>query len=209
MLKKPWKLSFLSAALFLLSCATARVEIPTYEGIDVKDVLYSKNSISTIETTLSISFEKEDVEMKGDGLLSISRTGDLTLRVYSLGFLALELTSEKGITKSNPWLHVHKRKLLANGLRDCFFWWDIEDSEIDEREDTYLLKNQSRMIWIDRKTILPLRQTIYCEDGTELNIFYENPRKAGDVWYPSKIRIEIPKFSVTLKIKEILFNPSV
>jgi len=209
MLKKPWKLSLLSIVVFLFSCATARVEVPVYEGVDVKDVLYAKNSISTIETTLSIIFERDDVEIRGEGLLSISRSGDLSLRVYSLGFLALELTSEKGITKSNPWLHVNKRKLLATGLRDCFFWWDIEDSEIDEIEDAYLLKNQSRMIWIDRKTILPIRQTIYCEDGVELNIFYERPERAGDVWYPSKIRIEIPKYSVTLKIKEILFNPTV
>ncbi len=209
MLKKHWKLSLLSIVVFLYSCATARVEVPVYEGVDVKDVLYAKNTISTIETTLSLAFEREDVELRGEGLLSISRTGDLSLRVYSLGFLALELTSEKGITKSNPWLHVNKRELLANGLHDCFFWWDIEDSEIDEKEDVYLLKNQSRMIWIDRKTILPLRQTIYCEDGTELNIFYERPERAGDVWYPSKIRIEIPKYSVTLKIKKILFNPPV
>ena len=32
--------------------------MPVYEGIDIKDVLSSKNNISAIETTLSIIFEE-------------------------------------------------------------------------------------------------------------------------------------------------------
>jgi len=180
----------------------ARVEMPVYEGIDVKDVLYSKNTISAIETVFTIHLEKDDFGMKGDGFLSISKNGDLNLRVYSLGLLVLEVISEKGIIQSNPLLDIGKGKLLANGLRDCFFWWDIADSDIDEKKDMYLFKNQSRMLWINKKTILPIKQTICIDDGTELTIHYESPRKTGDIWYPSKIRMELPKYYVILKIKE-------
>lgn len=195
--------------LSLFSCATPRVEMPVYEGIDVKDVLYSKNSISAIDTTFSIVFEKDDTEIKGDGVLNISRDGNLNLRVYSFGFLALELISEDGIIKSNPRLDRSKGTILTSGLRDCLFWWDIKDFEIDEKDGIYLLINPSRKIWMDRKTMLPIKQTVALEDGRKLNIYYESPEKISDVWYPSKIRIELSTYSVTLKIKEISFTPAV
>lgn len=206
MLKTVSRLFSLSIILLLFSCATSRVEMPVYEGIDVKDVLYSKNSISAIDAIFSIILEKDNGEIRGDGVLNVSRNGDLNLRVYSFGFLALEVTSEKGIIKSTPWFDRTKAEILTHGLRDCLFWWDIEDSDIDEKEDVYLLKNQSRIIWIDRKTMLPVKQTISLEDGREFNFYYENPEKLGDVWYPSKIRIELSRYSVTLKIKDISLN---
>jgi hypothetical protein len=57
--------------------------------------------------------------------------------------------------------------------------------------------------------MFPIRQTVSLEDGREFNFYYENPEKAGDIWYPSKIRIEFSKYSVTLKIKDISFNTGV
>lgn len=205
MLKAVSRLFLLSTILFLFSCAAPRVEMPVYEGIDVGDALHSKNSISAIEATFSITIEKDDIEIKGDGVLNISRNGNLNLRVYSLGFLALELISENGIIKSVPVIDRNKGTILTYGLRDCLFWWSIKDFEIDEKEGVYLLKNLSRKLWIDRKTIFPIKQTVFLEDGSELNIYYENPEKAGDIWYPSKIKIDLSKYSVTLKIKEISF----
>jgi hypothetical protein len=202
-------LSLLSIIILLLSCAAPRVEVPVYEGVDVREFLNSKNSISDIDTTFSITFEKDESEMRGEGVLNISRDGDLSLRVYSLGFLALEVTSEKGIIRSNPRIDKIKGRILTEGLRDCLFWWDIEDYEIDEKEGMYLLKNLSREIWLDRKTILPLRQVVALEDGRELIIHYEDNKKVGDIWYPSRIRIDLLKYSVKLKIKDISFNGSV
>lgn len=181
--------------------------MPSYEGVDVKDILDARKTVSAIESVFSITFEKKDTEIKGSGALNISKNGDLRLRVYSFGFLAFELISEDGMIKSNPIIDRNKGMILAYGLRDCLFWWDIRDSEIIENKDGYLLKNLSRMVWMDKKTMLPTRQTILLEDGRDLNIFYENPEKANDndIWYPSKIRIELSKYAVTLKIKDMLF----
>src|SRR4030042_6157938 len=205
MLKTVLRLFLLSTILFLFSCAAPRIEMPVYEGIDIADALHLKDGISAIEATFTIIFEREDTEIRGDGALNISRNGDLTLRVYSFGFLALELTSENGVIKSVPMIDRTRGTMLTYGLRDCLFWWDIKDFEIDEKEGIYLLKNLSRTLWIDRKTMFPIRQTVSIEDGREFNFYYENPEKAGDIWYPSKIRIEFSKYSVTLKIKDISF----
>ena len=209
MLKTVLRLFLLSTILFLFSCAAPRIEMPVYEGIDIADVLHLKDGISDIEATFTIIFEREDTEIRGDGALNISRNGDLSLRVYSFGFLALELTSENGIIKSVPRIDRTKATILTYGLRDCLFWWDIKDFEVAEKEGIYLLKNLSRTLWIDRKTMFPIRQTVSIEDGREFIFYYESPEKAGDIWYPSKIRIEFSKYSVTLKIKDISFNTGV
>jgi hypothetical protein len=53
--------------------------------------------------------------------------------------------------------------------------------------------------------MLPVRQTVSLEDGRELDIFYENPEVSDDIWYPSKIRIELLRYAVVLRIKDISF----
>ncbi len=209
MLKTVLRLFLLSTALFLFSCAAPRIEMPVYEGIDITDALHLKDSISAIEATFSIIFEKDDTEIRGEGVLNISRNGDLNLRIYSFGFLALDLTSENGVIKSVPVIDRTRGTILIYGLRDCLFWWDIKNFVVDEKEGIYLLKNLSRTLWINRKTMFPIKQTVSLEDGRELIFYYENPEKADDIWYPSKIRIEFSKYSVTLKLKDISFNTGV
>lgn len=203
------QLYLISVFIFLFSCATQKVDIPAFEGIDIVEVFSTKKDISVIDTTFSITFERDESELRGDGILNISRTGDLNLRVYSLGFLALEVSSLNGITKSNPHIDKNKSKILAEGLRNCFFWWDIEDYTIDELEDVYIFKNLTREIWLDRKTLLPFKQVILLEDGRELIIDYSDNEKFGNIWYPSNISINLLKYFVKLKVKEISFNSSV
>jgi outer membrane lipoprotein-sorting protein len=206
MLRALLRLFLLSITLiFLLSCVPKRVEIPTYEDIDVREVLSTKN-ISTIDTTFSIVFEKDDSEMRGEGVLNISRNGDLNLRVYSLGFLALEVISENGVIKSSTRIDRNKTKILTQGLRDCLFWWDIQDYEVDEKDDIYHLKNLSREVWFDKKTILPIKQKVALENGRDLHMSYEDMEKTGDVWYPSVITIELSQYAVRLRIKDISFS---
>jgi hypothetical protein len=207
MLKIVSTLFFLSFILFSFACAAKRVALPVYEGVNVREVLSSKNNIAAIDTTFSIVIDQDNSKMQGDGILNISRNGDLKMRVYSFGFLAFEIISEDGIIKSVPVIDRSKGTLLTYGLRDCLFWWDIDDYEIEEKEDNYILKSFTRTIWIDRKTLFPLKQSIALENGSELNISYENPEKSDGVWYPSKIRIELAQYSVTLRMKDISFIP--
>ena len=199
------KLFLLSVLILLFSCAPKRVEMPSYEGVDLKDVLTSRKNISGIETKFSLVYQRDDTEMKGDGALNILGTGDMKMRLYSFGFLAFELSSQNGLIKSKPAIDRTKEMILTDGLRDCLFWWDITDFDTREKEGNFILSNSRRQVWIDRKTMLPVRQIISLDDGRELNIFYENPEKTGNIWYPAKIRIELAKYAVTLKIKDMLF----
>lgn len=191
--------------LLFSSCAKPRIELPSYDGADLKDVLAERSIISTIETDMSITFEKDDTEIKGNGILNIAKNGDMTLRIYSFGFLAFELISEDGLIRSKPLIDRHKGAILTYGLRDCLFWWDVEDNDISEYAEQYLLQDSDRMVWMDKKTLLPVQQVIALQDGRELTILYDTPAVSDTIWYPSNIRIELAQYAVTLNIKDILF----
>jgi hypothetical protein len=204
-LKSVLKLCFVSTIILLCSCAAPEVKIPTYEGMDVTEGLRLNEHISAIEAELSIIFKKEGASMRGEGVVNISKNGDLTLRVYSLGFLAFELTSDHGSVKSDPALDRTKRKILTSGLRDCLFWWDMDKYDVAEEGDVYLLRSFPRKIWIDRKTMLPVQQSVQLDDDRELWFYYEKPEKMGGIWFPSKVRIELSRYAVILEFDEMLF----
>jgi hypothetical protein len=206
MWKNALKLFFVSIFILLAACAPRKIEMPSYEGRDFREVIAGMQNISEIETKMSIVFEKVDTEMMGDGALSISRDGDMSLRVYSLGFLAMEVTSREGTVKSTPRLDKSKTMILTKGLRDCLFWWDIKDFTLSEDRDAYLLINGERELWVDRKTLLPRKQIIRFDGDKELTIYYERPARENDVWYQSKMRIELSRYRVTLTVKNISFK---
>jgi hypothetical protein len=198
------RLFLVSIIISFYSCAPKHVEMPAYEG-DIREALSSRNNISSIKTTFSVTFEKADTEMRGSGFLNMARNGDLIMRIYSFGFLAFEMNSSNGIVKSSPRIDRNKGIILTYGLRDCLFWWDLKDYRVNENKDCFVLKNNDRELWLDRKTAFPKKQIIFLEDGRELNIYYDNPEQAGGTWYASKIRIELSRYAVTLKLKDISF----
>ena len=177
MSKNVLRLFFVSILVFSFSCAKKRVEIPVYEGVNIRDVLLSKARITGIETTFSVTFERDDTEMKGEGALNMSRNGDMNMRIYSFGFPVFQISSEDGVIKSNPVVDRNKGTLLTYGLRDCLFWWDIEDFSIEEKDNNYILHDIIRTVWIDRKTMLPVKQSVSLSDGKELICITANRRE--------------------------------
>lgn len=205
-MKTLWKPLSLSIILFLFSCTVKRIEMPTYEGVDVGEIIAGRSSIKSVEATFSIEFEKDDSTMTGDAVIELTDEV-LSLRVYSLGFLAAEVIAENGVIKSNPRLDRNKSAILVDGLTNSFLWWTIKNYEIEEKDDMYQLRSSWRKLLIDKKTMLPRQQTIELDNGRELNVFYEEPANSGEFWYPSKMRIELSRYAVTLKIKTISFTP--
>ncbi|MFZ2198285.1 MAG: hypothetical protein WAV13_11160 [Thermodesulfovibrionales bacterium] len=201
------KLFCISLALFLASCAPGALELPLHEESPLEKVIAERNGISRIDAKFSVIFEKADSEIRGDGTLNISNNGDLELKVYSLGLLAMELTSRNGVVKSKPGLDTAKKTILTQGLRDSLFWWDIKDFTVAEDEEgCYLLKNAEREIMVDKKNGLPKKQRIYFSNGKILTVYYDNPARENSILYQSKIRIELSKYSVTLLVRNISFN---
>jgi hypothetical protein len=206
MWKNVLKLFLVSICIVLAACAPRKIEMPSYEGRDLREILSEMQGVKEIETRMSILFERVDTEMKGDGALDIFRNGDMSLRVYSLGLLAMELTATEGKVRSTPRLDRNRTIILTKGLRDCLYWWDMEDFTLSEDGDDYLLRNRERELWVDRKTFLPRKQIIRFDVDRELVIYYDRPARADNVWYQSIIRIELSRYRVTLTVKNISFR---
>lgn len=197
------KLYFLSFVFFLLtSCAAKMISLPVYEGVDLKEELSKMERVRSIDSTFSIEFERDGSVMKGDAVLKLtSETVDL--QVYSLGFLVAEVLSNSEITKSDPPLDRLKLSILVDGLKSSFFWWSVRNPDIMDDQERYRISNSWRMLFVDKKTLMPERQTIDLEDGRQLNVFYDEPSLIDGTWFPSKMRIELAHLSVNLKIKTI------
>src|SRR3990172_769076 len=205
MSKNSLKLFCLSVLLFLASCAPGAMEQPLREERSLDKIIAGRSGISQIDTTFSVTFEKADSEIRGDGALHIFSNGDLELKVYSLGFLAMELTSRNGVVKSNPKLDSTKKAILTQGLRDSLFWWDLKDFTVQDENGHYLLRNTEREITVDKKSILPTKQQIYFAKGKVLTVYYDNPARVNSILYQSKMKMELSKYSVTLTVKNIHF----
>ncbi|MBI5204709.1 MAG: hypothetical protein HZA11_07320 [Nitrospirae bacterium] len=195
-----------SALVLLTSCSTKRVELPSYEGSDIKKTIAERSDIKSVAATFYVEFEKDDSIITGDAALELTDE-TLDLRIYSLGFLVAELTEANGIIKSEPELSRNKKIILVDGLRNSILWWTIKDYNIEEQNGIYQLRNSWQSIAIDKKTMLPTHQTIELDNGRELRILYEGPVSNGNFWYPSKIKIELSRYTVKLQIKTISFLP--
>jgi len=194
------------ALLFLSSCTAKRVELPDYTGVNVKTVIAERSGIKGINATFHVEFEKTDGTITGDAALTLTER-TLDLRIYSLGFLMAEIKEADGIIKSIPPSDRNKNIILVEGLRNSILWWLIKDYEIEEQNKSYLIRNSSRKIVIDKKTMLPVSQAIELDSGKELRISYEEPANTAGFWYPSRMKIELSKYLVRLQIKSMSSIP--
>lgn len=200
------KLFFVSIFLLASACAPKRAEMPAVEQRSIDMVLAERRTVERIDAAMSVVFEKTDSEMHGDAVLDIARDGDLHMKVYTLGILAMDLASSNGRVKSTPKLDKSRTAILTRGLRDSFFWWDLEDVTVQEGNDHLILQNATRQVVIDRKTMLPRKQTISFDDGKQLKVSYDDPAQAQGLWYPSRMKIELSRYTVTLTVREIAFR---
>ncbi len=200
--------SLLSAicCLLLVSCAARKVEIPTFEGVDPRVILAEKENIRSLESTLYIEFEKDGSVMKGDGVLRLT-PDSLDLQVYSLGFLVAEVSSNGTVTRSNPPIEKSRLLMLIDGLRNSFFWWSVRNPVIRDYNDTYRVSNSWKKLFLDKKTMMPVKQIIELEGGRELTAYYEEPALMDGIWFPSRMRLELLSQSVSLRIKTLSLGP--
>lgn len=199
--------------MVLVSCAPKKaVVVPTQEGVPLEKALSDLRQVKTLEATLSVDYERGDTIMSGDAGLTLSDAA-LNLRLYYLGFLAGELKEENGtITVSKPRLDKNRSTLLAQGLRNGFFWWNIKDYAITEDQEQYVLRNKNREILVSKKLMLPTQQSIRLENGDELIITYDMPDQIEEAeripgspawlqYYQSQMKIELKRYLVKVKVK--------
>lgn len=191
--------------ILFASCVARKAELPSFEGVDPKEVLAQRENIRSIEATIYIEFEKDGSVMKGDGVLRLTQES-LDLQIYSLGFLVAEVTSNGTVARSDPPIEKGRLFMLIEGLKSSFFWWSVKNPEIRDYHGSYRVSNSWRRLILDKKTMMPEKQTIDLEDGRQLTTYYEDPALMDGIWFPSSMRMELSGHSVSLKVKTLSVN---
>lgn len=179
--------------------------MPSYEGIELKDVLAEKDTIRSLKSTFTVVFDGNGNFGKGDAVLNLTPEA-LDLQVYSHGFLVAEVVSSKDFTKSVPALDGKRLSMLVDGLRNSFFWWTVKGYNIEDRTDGYHVTSPWRLLIINKKTMLPEKQSLELEDGRQIDILYAEPDFVDGIWFPSEMQIEMGNKSVRLKVKTLSVN---
>ena len=130
------------------------------------------------------------------------------MRIYQLGMLVRDF-----VIRDNE-LYVLSGKndsnlmTLGRELYNAIFWWDAYSSGVMHREDeTYVIRTDDKEIYLDRSTLLPLRQEIKALNKN-IRITYENPVNNDDFWYSEILKINVADFTFTVKLKKLIRNPS-
>ena len=204
MWKSVLRLFLISLVVAAPSCAPRQITTPAIEARSPEAVRSELSSVRSINAVFSIAIKDDHTVTEGEAAMQLTRSGDLSLRVYSMGFPVFDLESEDGeITSSRSMSDEHKLS-LARGLRQGFFWWDI-DGPLRMEEGCYTLTGEGRRLWIDLQTGLPTRQLIATETNL-LMLSYDSPARNEDgIWYPSKIAMDLPPYRVTLQIEKITY----
>lgn len=179
--------------------------MPSYEGIELKDILAEKGNIRSLKSTFTVAFDGNGNFGRGDAVLNLTPE-DLDLQIYSHGFLVAEVASNKDFTKSIPALDSKKLAMLVDGLRNSFLWWTVKDYDIEDRADSYRVSNPWRILTINKKTMLPERQFLELEDGRQIEVLYAEPEFVDGIWFPTEMHIGMGSKSVSIKVKALSVN---
>lgn len=205
-------LLFILLVSFITSCAPKHVEMPSFADKDLNKLLDVLSDVSAIEAVISMEYEKQHNLMQGDASLAISEN-HIDLKIYYLGFLAGYLKESNGAVTASQKMDKNKSAILTEGLRNSFLWWKIKDYNITDDGEYYTMKNYNRKILVDKRTLLPVQQTIELYNGDELKVIYDSPAMVEQtssadsdlsslgLWYQSRMRIELNNHLLKIKIK--------
>ncbi len=73
--------------------------------------------------------------------------------------------------------------------------------EIQKIEDTVILRNSWRKVFLEGRSLIPFQQHIYLDRSFTITILYSEPEvirsssinNTQSLWFPSKINITIPR----------------
>ena len=214
MLKKLFKLFFISFLLVVTACAPKPVVAPpsVYEEIPLSlDEILEKASGDTVAlkaiTEIEIRKNNEHYDSISASVL-VKMPDWVHVRMYKFGMLvkdfvvmgdSLYVLSGKG----GPDL-----KKFGKEFHNAIFWWDdIQEGVLYSNGLEYIIRARNKEVHIDKATLLPLKQSIIAFERN-IEIIYEEPKEEKDgYWHPSVINILAGDFSFTVKLKKLLRNP--
>lgn len=214
MLKKLFKLFFISFILLSISCAPKPGIAPPSvykETVLSLDEILEKASGDTevLKAITNIEIQKNNEYYDSiRASVLIKRPDWVHVRMYKLGMLVKDFVVMGDSLyvlsgKDDPNL-----KELGRQFYNAIFWWDnIHEGVLHSNGSEYIIKARNKVVYIDKATLLPLRQRLVAFERN-IEIIYEEPMEEKDgYWHQSEINILADDFRFTIKLKKLIRNP--
>ncbi len=160
-----------------------------------------------------------DVEVAGklvlDGasaVLYMEMPDKARLRVYQFGIPIFDVVHKGGEVRSKPPEEIETYRESFPLLLQAVFWWtSMNEASLEIFGNEYLLQTSQQAVWLERRSLLPIRQEVYSKNGVT-KIRYSNPITFGQQKaFPSRIEIDSSNYSLVVTIKklatDLFFNP--
>lgn len=203
-------LTFCLIFIIFTACSKRQVSLPDYRENNLDYLLSELSQISSIEASIEVEFDKDDTTINGDMFLKADEK-NMLIRLYYLGFPAGEIIEKEGEIRNTMKISKTRAELIAKGLKRSIFWWKNSFHQILDSDDTYTLLANGIEIIIDKKTLLPTRQTIRLDNGESLDIIYSEPRQIDEGkrfggitdWYQSVLTLSYRNYRATSRINSL------
>lgn len=209
--------ALLAFLIFLLTGCTKKIPPLTLQEIKAPEISFQEylswlDSRERIKFLFSINVNKQGEELSGNASLSVDKE-DLLLRVYSMGFLVSEIKIYQGnISVEGRKIPESRAYLFIEALKLCLLWWKMDEREIEEKDQRYVIRNSWRKVYL-YKNYLPEKQEIYLPEVSSAVVIYEKPalytfkeNKNEGFWFPSEIVVRLQGNEVRLYIEKIVIQ---
>ena len=171
-------------------------------------VKISQRDINSIKAIARIDLEKNDKPYSTvDSSMLLKKPSWLHIRFYKFGLPAGNFLMKDDFVYAVSDKGSKRFKEFGKELYYSVFWWaGIEGAVMYREAEHYVIRTDNKEIRLNKNTLLPELQEITVKNK-KIYISYSEPQMANNVWYPSKMRIEIDAYKVNIKIEKLLINP--
>lgn len=198
-------------------------------------IAIARKDVDTLKTIVGINIEKDDKPHSYvDASVLLKKPDWIQIRLYKFGIpvgnfllkdnVVYNLSDRggevsQGSSKLDEKLSRNLKEFIKELYRSVFWWEGIiisdcrfqmidckENTVISRNEMEYIIKTKDREIHLDSATLLPKSQEVTI-NNKKIFIFYDDPKKEGDFWYPSTLKIEAGNYRFSLKVEKLFVNP--
>ncbi len=213
-MKKLSKFLCFSLALLFIACAPKVAPPPApiiEEELSLEEIINrAGGDVDVLKAIADITVEKNNkpYDVVSASLL-VKRPGWVHMRIYKFGMLIRDFVIKNGKLHVLAGKTNNNIKRLGNEFYGSIFWWDnMKDGMMLVEQDQYIIRSANRQIYLDKSTLVPLRQIIAL-NGRQIEITYgEAVQNESKFRYPSTMQIQIGDFTFSVRIKKLLSNPS-
>lgn len=205
---------FLLLTFYLSGCAPRVAPPPLYKGQELSlDEIIRKVSgdIEILKAIADIKIERDnELYDSVNASVIIKRPGWMHVRIYKFGMLVRDFVVRDGELFVLTGKGDARLKEFAREFYNSVFWWDdIKDAfmYVSAEEPVYVIRKDNKTVYVDRTTLLPLRQEIRALNR-DMYILYEEPKDDGGFWYPSLLKIYAGDFKFTVRVNRLVKNPA-